>query len=469
MAKTPKNDDNIVKYKSNKNHLSIGFITVSVMFIYIAYHLFTYLSASNITIYEVTQGSISSNREYNALALREEQVFTCENSGSIVYLTSNNTRVGSKNAVYAIDTTGSVLNNININSLNNTSISEKDREKLYFSINNFSQNYNNSSYSSVYAFKSDLNSTIEQIYSLAAMEDMSGVIDNAMNSGTFHAYYSPTPGLVVYYKDGLENLTIEDVNNESFDSTNVNIINLKTNGNIQAGQDAYKLITSDKWKLVMQIDDELSNELSNDNYIKIEFLEDKVDTWCAMSIIDMEPNDYLVLDLDDSMDRYSSSRFVHIKLLDTSVSGLKIPNSAIVEKEFFKVPKSFFYAGNNSNDVCVMVQKDNNQNEMVTTTVYFEDDNSYYIDEDMLTAGDKLIRMDSTMTYTLGDDYGTLEGVYNVNKGYAVFKQIEVLYRNEEYSIVDTGTNYGISLYDHIVLQGDSVHENEIINKSTNQ
>ena len=42
---------------------------------------------------------------------------------------------------------------------------------------------------------------------------------------------------------------------------------------------------------------------------------------------------------------------------------------------------------------------------------------------------------DSTETYTVSRR-ATLKGVYNMNKGYADFKQIEVLYQNEEYSIV---------------------------------
>ena len=56
-----------------------------------------------------------------------------------------------------------------------------------------------------------------------------------------------------------------------------------------------------------------------------------------------------------------------------------------------------------------------------------------------------------------------IQGVYNINKGYAVFKQINILYQNEDYAIISTGTTYGLSLYDHIVLQGDLVKENQII------
>ncbi|MGN1177035.1 MAG: HlyD family efflux transporter periplasmic adaptor subunit, partial [Roseburia sp.] len=57
----------------------------------------------------------------------------------------------------------------------------------------------------------------------------------------------------------------------------------------------------------------------------------------------------------------------------------------------------------------------------------------------------------------------SLQGVYNINKGYAVFKQINILYQNKEYTIVETGTNYGLSLYDHIALDGTKINENDLI------
>lgn len=50
-------------------------------------------------------------------------------------------------------------------------------------------------------------------------------------------------------------------------------------------------------------------------------------------------------------------------------------------------------------------------------------------------------------------------------KGYAVFKQIKVLASNDDYTIVEAKTPYGISLYDHIALDGKSVKENQTITK----
>ena len=55
--------------------------------------------------------------------------------------------------------------------------------------------------------------------------------------------------------------------------------------------------------------------------------------------------------------------------------------------------------------------------------------------------------------------------VYNINKGYAVFKQINILTKNENYAIIETKTTYGISLYDHIALDGSKVKENQLVVK----
>ena len=79
-----------------------------------------------------------------------------------------------------------------------------------------------------------------------------------------------------------------------------------------------------------------------------------------------------------------------------------------------------------------------------------------------MSAGDLLIRTDSAEVYPVGQ-LESLKGVYNINKGYTVFRQIQILYENEEYCIVKEGTSYGLSVYDHIVLNAETVDEDEVI------
>ena len=73
-----------------------------------------------------------------------------------------------------------------------------------------------------------------------------------------------------------------------------------------------------------------------------------------------------------------------------------------------------------------------------------------------------LIKPDSSETYALKETK-ELNGVYNINKGYAVFKQIQILCESDEYYIVASGSDYGLSNYDHIALNGKDVQENDVV------
>lgn len=69
---------------------------------------------------------------------------------------------------------------------------------------------------------------------------------------------------------------------------------------------------------------------------------------------------------------------------------------------------------------------------------------------------------DSLELYTM-KEMQTLKGVYCINKGYAVFRQISILCENDDYYIVKEGIPYGLSNYDHIILDGSMVTEEEVV------
>ncbi|SFO01474.1 MULTISPECIES: HlyD family efflux transporter periplasmic adaptor subunit [unclassified Pseudobutyrivibrio] len=463
MKRKKKNDNKIIKYPK-QYHFSIGFIVIGVMFIYMMYHLFTYVTADNITVYEVSQGSISSNLEYNALAIRQEQIVYADNSGDILYLAENFGKVGSKSQVYALDTTGEILSSLEDSGDDSEIVlDEEDYSKIQSTVSNYLIDYDGINFTKTYSFKNDLESQVEQLYTVSAMESMGDSLDSAIASGSFNIYNSATPGLVVYSIDGMEDLTTDTFTADSFDTSEYSTENLKAQESVVVGQPVYKLITSDHWNLVLEVDEDLYDSLQGESYLKIRFLEDDTETWTNLEFQEKAGKYYLVLTLDDSMDRFADSRYVHVKIINNNISGLKIPNSSIVEKEFYTIPKDYMMQGNNTDDAGFLLQS-GSENMYITPTIYYESDEYYYIDDEIVTRGDKLIKPNSNEQYVVGSTTDKLEGVYNVNKGYAVFKQIEILYQNDDYSIIKTGTNYGISMYDHIVLQGDEVEENSIIN-----
>ena len=160
-----------------------------------------------------------------------------------------------------------------------------------------------------------------------------------------------------------------------------------------------------------------------------------------------------------------SDRYEKIELITEQEKGLKVPNSAIVKSEFFLVPKDYVTTGTSGNQGVLLETYDENGTKSVrfTTAVpYSEKDDYYYLDQSVLKAGDVIDKPDSTDTYTISD-MDELIGVYNINRGYADFREVKILYQNDEYSIVEPNTLYGLSEYDHIVLNASEVTPDTII------
>ena len=169
---------------------------------------------------------------------------------------------------------------------------------------------------------------------------------------------------------------------------------------------------------------------------------------------------------------FCTDRFLDVELLLEDETGLKIPNSAIVEKEFFIVPKEYVTKGGNSGASGVLLETYNEDGNAVTefveTTIYEETDTEYYLDDTVLRSGSYLVKPDSMEKYAVSR-IGSLTGVYNINKGYADFRQITILDQNDEYAIVEPNMKYGLSVYDYIVLNAESVNDNQFINQKTGQ
>ena len=161
-----------------------------------------------------------------------------------------------------------------------------------------------------------------------------------------------------------------------------------------------------------------------------------------------------------------NNRFLDIELHFDNIYGLKIPLSALTTKDFYLVPLSYFTEGGNSNEKgLIKEQYDNDTGDVklifVNVDIYYQDDMFGYVDTNQF-APNTWIRTTDGDRYQLSMT-DKLTGVYNVNMGYAVFKRVEIIYQNESYCIVDKNTSYGLSLYDHIALDANTVVEQKII------
>ncbi len=455
-------NDNVVVFRGS-SQFRIGVVICGIIFVYVLFRLLSYLTSDVITVYEVKEGKIVKDHNYRSLILRQEELINADRDGYVYYFAASEGRAGVKTLIYAIDETGSIVNDL----LSSKSKSKKTKllslDSTVNEMATFVGEYTDDTFQKTYSFKDRLSDSLNALQVDAVMNENAETIEQAKLQQTYHAYYPPRPGLVSYMIDGLENVTASDFDPSVFNK-GTEEINVKSRTQIEKGDAAYKLITSDDWSMVVPVDRSVIEEIRDEHSIKVTFETDGNSAWAGVSYLERDEVPYLVLTMDDSMERYADLRFVNIELMIDQISGLKIPNSSIIEKEFFTIPKTYFTQAENSKDMGFMLKKANmNDTTFVTPTIYKETKRFYYIDEELVSRGDEILAPDSLKTYRIGERTDELEGVYNVNKGYAVFKQIEPIQENEDYTIIRTGTSYGLALYDRIVLQGDKVEENEII------
>ena len=212
---------------------------------------------------------------------------------------------------------------------------------------------------------------------------------------------------MVYNYDNMENLTASLVSDETFDESRYQKKQLVDGDLVTGGDPAYKLVTSENWQVVFPIDETTRESISSNNVIRVRFLKNDYESTARVEVGTNNDKDYGCLYLNDSMIAFATDRYVDIELVLDEIRGLKVPNSAIVNREFYIIPAE--YATDSS----------------------------------------------------AGDTAGFLRRIYL--EGYADFTKINVINSNKEYSIVESESMYDLQVYDYIVLDGDGVNDSDFV------
>lgn len=442
-------------------------IIFGCIFIYILICVCMYFTSSHIVGYEVKAGSLSVNNVYKGIAIRDEEIVSSTGSGYINYYAREGGRVAVGDLVYTVDETGKLSELVGNRDPDENSLSDEDLNELKTEILGFTSTFSPRNFSEVYDFKYSVQGTVMKLANYRILENIDA-LNSSSESGLVNFCRAAKTGIVIYSTDGYENLTPAQVTAADFDTTNYEKKPLINSELVSRGDPAYKLSLSEDWSIVIPVTPERAKELEEAEYVKVKFLKNQDISWGQVFIHENEDGTYAELRFNNSMLTFCTDRYIDIELIAEDETGLKIPNSAIVEKEFFLVPKEYVTKGGNSGADGVLreiyMEDGTASTEFIETPIYNEEDEEYYLDDSILRIGDYIIKPNSSEKYPISKR-GTLIGVYNINKGYADFKQINILYKNEEYSIVQSGTTYGLSVYDYIALDASSVEEDDFINE----
>ena len=461
-------DKNKKIIKINKDiKFNIASAVVACFFLYVVITLILSLRKEPVTTYNVNKTDINNNIIIEGLVVRDELVLNSEKSGYVCYYIRDGEKIKKNSMVCTIDETGQVYNTISDSESYDGLLSSDDYNEVRNLISLYKISYKDASFYNAYNFENTLNNKVLELTNEVLMQQV------GQSTGTsLAAVSSPESGLVTYYIDGYENYNISNVSKSDFDKSNYKKDTLKPGDIISAGTPVVKIIPSEKWNIILPITDDQAATINSVYSEEGERLLFKInnssyDVSMPFEIIYGNDGKYLNISLDKFMLNYMAERFVTVEIILEDDTGLKVPVSALTEKEVYQIPISYLSGGGNQSSnikLNVQVMGDNNEItiKQVSPTIYKTDEEYCYVDPLVFDDTDVLLNIDSNETTAVSVvPRVNIEGVYSANRGIAEFRMVTVIKTIDDFALVKS--DEALNIYDNIILDSSKVHENQII------
>lgn len=462
-------ENKIIKFRRRKD-VNIGLVVAFGVLILLIINIYRYATTPHLSLYEVHEGSSGSEVPAIAMILRTEEVYRTERAGYLNYYYREGARVTKNAKIYSVNDSSELQDILNMNE-NNAMLTANDLLRLKGNIRDFCAEYTDAAFSECYSLRETFLSDYLRYRDISALDTLA---EKGTMNHSFLTVESPQSGVVSYFSDIYDGYTKDMITGDEFLIEKRAVPEYKKQTGISAIDNfAYKLVSDEKWQLVIQVPEESEDEMKKaGDYVTFQIAGDSVMYEKKYEELRVGNATYLVVDMDRYGADYLSERFVDVKVYISARTGLKIPETAILTKEVYQIPERFVMkGGGEENEVGVSLERyDAESGEVkpdfcVINPLFFEN-GYYYVAEEELDSGQYIFSSSLTSEPERAMLYSFLtemEGVYNMNKGYAVFRRIERITDVEEYVLVRAGLTGGVSLYDHIVLDVSAVSKDVIL------
>lgn len=436
-----------------------------IIALYILFSVFSYSRRQSLRFYEVGEGSLVREKQYTGLILREEKSYSAKESGYVHFSVADGRRVSKGGELYFIDETGNLEKYLQEHPELLGEFTQQQIEDIRLRLQDFAGSFQNNQFTGLYSLQGSLQNTL-----LFNTEEGENTVQKALSQLgiSYTVMNAEDAGIVSYTIDGYEDFQKEKLTSEILQNAQSSV-NYAQNGiRVEAGNPLYKIITSSQWEILFPLEEGDAKKMENTTTVNIHFPVNSMDLQGNFSLYRGEDGKiYGDIKLDDYLDYFLDSRFVTFSMQEKEESGLKIPVSSVVNKDFYIVPKEFLRQGPDKSSGFYR-QKADGSREFLPTDIYMTDDQYCYLKIEAnpsaqdIQSGNVLVKESGNASFVVGPRKA-LEGVYDINRGYAIFHPIQVIEKNDDYLIVDSHSKNGISVYDHIVLQGNMVTDGQII------
>jgi hypothetical protein len=463
MKDKSKTNNKVVKIKRNVT-VNAATIIVAAILVYVIGCLVVSARKEPITTYKVNKSDVSNDIVLDGVIIRDEQVITSATSGYICYFVRDGEKVSKNATVCSIDPNGQIQSVLSDDSGYEDVLTQADYIDIRDSISLYKLNYSDDSFYEAYNFKNSINNKVLELTNEILMQELISSGD----SSSISTVNSPESGLVTYYVDGYENLSVDNISAAMFDKSGYMKETLKTGDMISAGDAVVKVIPSETWYVVAPITNEQIALLTDDEYVTINLNNSAYTMTMPYEIVYGRDGNYIKVTVSKYMSNFISERFISMEIILEEDSGLKVPATAIVNKDVYVVPSDLLTAGGNQNsENCILVRTTMDDGTVttkrVTVTIYKTVDGESYIDTKDFDEDDAIMEIsESDVAMYVSDlPVDQIQGVYSATRGTAEFRMVNIEKYIDEYVLIESGEE--ISEYDNIILNSSQVTENQIL------
>ena len=330
-------------------------------------------------------------------------------------------------------------------------------------LNTYSLSYADENFDAVYGTRYTLEAMVMEYVNFNILESQGQIMNQS--GVAFQQVSTPVSGVISYAIDSYETLGPAQIQEGVFDRSQYQRAITKAGQRVEPGTPVYKVITDDVWSVVFPVTEEDALLFNSLGTLNVTFPSRGLSTKGVFSLITGgDGKAYGKLEFNKYMVQFASDRYVDFRIETSTTEGLKIPISSVTTKNFYLIPVDFITKGGDGVEDGFnkeVYSEAGTSALFVPTTIYYCNGDYYYIDcdkDEVIQAGDYLVKPDSDERFQVGIT-ASLQGVYNINKGYTVFKQIEVLAQSDEFYTIRKNMSYGLSVYDHIVLNASIIEK----------
>lgn len=460
----------IVKFRTRRE-VNIGLVIAFGILLLMIFQLYRYMTTPHLSLYEVLDGKTDSEFTASAMILRNETVYKTQNAGYLNFYFREGARVFKGAKVYSLNDSSSLQDVLNYNETA-TVLSAEDLARLKEDLRDLHREYSDVSFEKSCGKKEDFLADYLRYRDLSMLDLAS---DKTSAAGGFFTAYTTQSGTITYYSDRYDGYTPEMLNGTEFLKENQVVPERSSTTGVTAIDSfVYKIVDDLDWKLVVCVpEDMLLTILASGPKLCFSISGEDTVYEKDYETITVGGQTYLQIKMQRFVKEYLRYRFLDLTIYTDAATGLKIPKTALVERELYQIPEEFIVNGGGTAKGTVGVSLEYFDSgtgdaayEFYALEPLFHEDGYYYVTVDELPS-ERYIAAPSeegepkrVMLHTF---LTKMEGVYNMNKGYAVFRRIVRITDIDGYILVKAGLAGGVSLYDHIILDASAVSKDMIL------